>query len=105
MTSTRVLITAMVVENRPVREVAATPFLGQVKVAEHNIPHPDGYAEERFHRRMVPGKPVGIRMLAEVMQPQRLRIPDQQAKNTVAGGERSDLVGEVLLDPHRDEVA
>ncbi len=44
-------------------------------------------------------------MPAEIMQAQRLRIADQQAKDAVAGGQRTDLLCEFVVNPYGNEVA
>jgi hypothetical protein len=47
---------------------------------------------------------MGIRVLGKIMQSQRFGIPDQQAKDAMACGERTDPAGEVILDSYRDEM-
>jgi hypothetical protein len=54
---------------------------------------------------MVLREPIGVRMLAEVMEPERFGVTDQEAQNAVAGGKRSDPAGEILIYAHGDEVA
>ena len=60
-------------------ELPAAALVGEVKVAEHLIPHPDRDAEERLHRGMPGGKPRGLGVGRDAGQPQRLRFLDQQA--------------------------
>ena len=62
----------------------------QVEVAEHLVADPDRHAEERAHRRVVRREPVAVGVLAEVGQPDRLRVDDQQAEDAVALGQVAD---------------
>ena len=53
------------------REVAAVFLFRQVEVAEDHVPDPDRDAEEGLHGRMVRREAVGLRMSAQVVEPQR----------------------------------
>ncbi|BCW45402.1 hypothetical protein StoSoilB5_25860 [Arthrobacter sp. StoSoilB5] len=43
-------------------------------------------------------------MLAEIMEPQRRGLSDQETKDPVAGGKRADPAGQVVIDADGDEV-
>ena len=71
-------------------ELGGPLLLGQVQVAEHPAPDPDGHAQEGPHRWVVRREPVAVGVGVEVGEPQGLRIHDQQTEDTVALGERAD---------------
>ena len=79
-------------------ELGRALLLGQVEVAEHLVPDPDGHAQERPHRWVVRREPVAVGVGVEVGEPQGLRIHDEQAEDTVALGEGPD--GGDLLRGH-----
>ena len=74
-----------------VGEDLAARLVAQVEVAEHLAAHGDRHTEERRHRRMVRREPEAVGVLAEVGQPQRLRIDDQQPEDAVALREVTDV--------------
>ena len=59
-------------------EVAGTGFLGEVEVAEHPVADPDGDSEERGHRWVMLGEAVGRGVRGDLVEPNRLRVVDQQ---------------------------
>lgn len=87
------------------REVFSTFLFREVKIPEDGVADPDGYPEERFHRRMMCGKSVGFGMLPQVMQAQGCRPGDQEPQYAVAGGKWTNALGEFLVDTDGDEVA
>ena len=79
-------------------ELGGALLLGQVEVAEHLAPDPDGHAQEGPHRWVVRREPVAVGVGVEVGEPQGLRVHDEQAEDTVALGEGPD--GGDLLRGH-----
>ena len=73
-----------------VGEVGAAGLLGQVEVAVGDAPEHDRDAEERLHRRVVAGEPDRARVVGDVVQPQRLRVPDQHAEDAAPARQVAD---------------
>jgi hypothetical protein len=78
--------------------------VAQVEVAEDLVADADGHAEERRHRRVVRGEPEAVGMLAQVRQPDRLGVDDQQAQDAVALGQLADGPPPLLVDADGDEL-
>ena len=70
-------------------ELAAL-LLGEVEVAVGLAADEDRHAEEAVHRRVVERKAVGLRVLADVAQPQRPRLGDQHPEDAVAARQLAD---------------
>ena len=68
-------------------------LVGQVQVAEDLAAHPDRHAQERPHRRVVGREPEAVGMLAQVRQPQRLGVDDEQTEDAVPLGQVADAAG------------
>jgi hypothetical protein len=88
-----------------VGEVPATLLLGEVEVAEDTAPAAYGDSQERVHRWVVRRKAVGLRMLLELVQPQRPRVGDQQPEDAVPSRQSSDRRALLVVDSPGDEVA
>ena len=82
-------------------EVAATLLLGQVEVAECLAADQDGHAQEGTHRRVVGRKAGGMRMLGEVVKPERMRLVDQQAEDSLTGRQMADVLPDLVADARR----
>ena len=65
-------------------------LVGQVEVAEDLVAHPDRHAQERSHRRVVGREAEAVGVLAQVGQPQRLGVDDEQAEDPVPLGQVAD---------------
>ncbi len=85
-------------------EVAAAAFLGQVQVAEHLVPDPHRHAQEGVHRGVVGREAVGVHVLADVVQPDRARVPDQGAEHAAPGRQVADPLPGGLVDARVDEL-
>ena len=85
-------------------ELGTVPLLAEVEVAEDLAAHEDGHAEERVHRGMVRREAGGIGMGREVGEPQRARIHDESAEQTLALRERTDRRDRGVVDADGDEV-
>ena len=79
-------------------------LVGQVEVAEHLVAHPDRHAEERPHRRVVRREPVAVGVLAQVGEPQRLGVEDEQPEDAVALGQVTDRPAGLVVDADGDEL-
>ena len=97
------LIDQQVRQVPPGVEVAAACLLGEVEVPEHPVADPYRHPEERRHRRVVVGEPVRSRVLADVVQPQRLGMVDEQAQHAVPARQVTDLRDQLLGDAVVDE--
>ncbi len=64
---------------------------GQVQVAEHLLAHPDRHPEEAAHRRMVGREPHRALVCREVVEADGVRLLDEQAEQTLALGQVTDL--------------
>src|SRR5918996_5809832 len=72
-------------------ESPAAFLLGQVEVSVGDAAEKDRHAEEAAHRRMVRREAYGARIVAEVLQPQRVRLADENPEDAPAsrqGGDR-----------------
>src|SRR6185312_14348212 len=85
-------------------ELLAADLLGHVEVPEDASPSDDRNAQKRMHRRVVRWKPVGAGMGGQIRQPNRLGLPDNQAKDAVAVRRRSNPAIQLRIDPMRHEV-
>ena len=63
-----------------------------------------GHAQERSHRRVVGREPEAVGVLAQVGQPQRLGVDDEQAEDAVPLGQVADEPVGVVVDPDGDEL-
>ena len=86
-----------------VGEVVSTLLLGQVEVAVGNPSQQDRHAEEAAHRRMVRRKPDRARIIGEVAQAQRPRLPDQNPEDSPAAGQLADRGLGLGIDARRHE--
>jgi hypothetical protein len=71
-------------------ELRAVGLLGQVQVPPRLAADQHRDAEERRHRRMPGGEPVGARMGADVGQPQRPGVGDQHAEHAATARKVAD---------------
>ena len=69
-------------------EVGAAGLLGQVEVPVGDAPQHDRDAEKRLHRRVVAREADRARVLGDLVQPQRLRVPDQHAEDAAPARQR-----------------
>jgi hypothetical protein len=87
-------------------EVAALP-LGEVEVAERLLPHADGHAEERRHRRMPLREPDRAWIGGDVREADRLLLLDESAQHTVplrkVPDDGDELVGHSYMDELLEE--
>ena len=67
-----------------VGEVAAALLLGQVEVAVRHSAQEDRDAEEAAHRRVAGRKSDRARILTEVVETQRTRVPNEHAEDAAA---------------------
>ncbi len=81
------------------REQLAAGLLGEVKVPDHTTPADDRDTQERAHRRVVRGKPVGVGVLGEIRQPDRLGLANHEAEDAMAAGRLADAGPEFRVDP------
>jgi hypothetical protein len=79
-------------------------LVGEVEVPEHLVAQHDRDTQERLHGRVVRGEPVAVRVLAEIRQPDRLGLDDEQAQDAVAFGQVTDPLACLVVDAHRDEL-
>jgi hypothetical protein len=80
-----------------------TLLVGQIQVPERLAPDANRHTEEALHRRMPDRKAVGVRMLADRGQPQRLRIVDQHAQHATPARQIPDRLLRRLIDAGRQE--
>ena len=86
-----------------VAEVLSARLLGQVQVPIRDTAKDDRHAEERLHRRMVVRKPDRARVVGDVVEPQRLRVADQDAEDAAPMRQIADRGVGVRIDPGRQE--
>ena len=86
-----------------VGEVEAAGLLGQVEVAVRDAAEDDRQAEERLHRRVVRWKAHRTRVVRDFVQPQRLRVADQDAEDAAAVRKVADRRVRLGVDPRRQE--
>ena len=79
-------------------------LLGQVQVAEHLVAEADRHAEERVHRRVVRREAIAVGMLAEIGEPQRLGIDNEQTQDAMTLRQVSDRTMRVIVDANGDEL-
>jgi hypothetical protein len=72
------------------REGLPAFLLGEIEVPEGDAPEQDRHAEKALHRRVVRREPDRAGIVAEIVQPQRLRVADQDAENPPAAWEIAD---------------
>ena len=81
-----------------------TPLLfGQVQVAPPLAPDHDRDAQEGPHPGMVHREPVALGMLADVGQPQRLRVLNQHPEHAAPARKVADRTVGGGVDPDREE--
>jgi hypothetical protein len=78
--------------------------LGEVEVAEDLVPDADRHAEETVHRRMTGREPDRARIVADLPQPDRVRVVDERAQQPLAFREVADDVDRVGRHPAVDEL-
>ena len=83
-------------------EVAAF-LLGQVDVPEGLPADDDRRAQEAAHRRVPGGKAVRLRMGADILDPDRPRILDQQAEHAASPRQVADRLPCLVVDADRQE--
>ena len=86
-----------------VGEVASADLLGQVQVSVGDAAKQDRNAEEALHRRMVSRKSNGARIVAELVEPQRLRVADEHAQDAPSSREVADRGMCLRIDASREE--
>ncbi len=82
----------------------ATFGLGEVEVSEHLVAHAHRHAEEARHRWVVGREADRADVVGHGPQPDRARVVDQRAEQALAGGQRSDPQGGLVIDPDVDEL-
>ena len=83
---------------------SAGRLVGEVEVAEHLVAHADRDAEEGPHRRVVGREPVAVGVLAQVREPERAGVDDEQAEDAVALGQAPDGGLGLVVDADGDEL-
>ena len=73
-----------------VRETPAALLLGEIQVPVRDSTKQDRHPEEAPHRRMVRRKPDRTRVVAEVVEPQRLGVADQHAQDPASARQVAD---------------
>jgi hypothetical protein len=84
-------------------ELGPAPLLGHVQVAEGLAPDLDRNPEERVHRRVAGGKPVGMRVAVHVPEAERGGIADQLTEDPAAARQAADLPFGLVVDADVDE--
>ena len=84
-------------------ELDSALFLRQIEIAENLATNHHRDSEERLHRRMLGGEPVGTRMVADSRQPQRPRLADQFTEKAMPTRERADPPAKLVVNPDREE--
>ena len=84
-------------------EVLSAGLLGQIEVPVGDAAHVDRDAEKRAHRRMVGRKADRPLVLAEIVEPQRRRLLDEHAQDSLAPRQLSDRGLGGWIDPGRQE--
>ena len=84
-------------------EVTSALLLRQVQVPVRDTAKKNRNAEEALHRRMVGWKSYGARIVAEVVQPQRLRVADEHAENSPSSWKVADRGVCLRVDAGREE--
>jgi hypothetical protein len=85
------------------RELAPR-LLREIEVPPHVAVHHDRHAEERVHRGVGERESVGLRMGADVGEPQRLRVADQDPEEPAPVRQVADRPVGLLVDALRDEL-
>src|SRR6185503_4199930 len=85
-----------------VAELGGVDLLGEVQIAEHGAASLYGDAEKRFHRRVVLGESVALRVTIDVGTADRLAFPNDQAEQPVPPGQVADLQARRLIEPRSD---
>ena len=78
-------------------------LLGQVEVSVRDASEHDRDAEKRLHRRVVAGESDRARVLGDLVQPQRLRVPDQHAEDAAPARQLADRRVGLGVDPRGEE--
>ena len=73
-----------------VGEVEPVGLLGQVEVAVGDAAEDDRQAQERLHRRVALREAHRTRIVRELVQAQRLRVPDEDAEDAAPTGKLAD---------------
>jgi len=84
-------------------EVAVAFLLGQVQVPERDASEQYRDAEESLHGRVPGGKSDGTRILREVVEPEWLRVGDEDAENAASMRRIADRRLRALVDSERHE--
>ena len=85
------------------REPCAAILLGEVEVAVRNPPQQDRHAEERAHRRVLRREADRARVVGDVLEPQRVCVPDQDAEDAPAERRVTDAGPRLLVDADGEE--
>ncbi len=85
------------------RELRTACFLGQVEVAVRDIAKQDRHAQEGPHRRVVRREPDRARIVGEVREAERFRVPDEHPQDAATLGELADRRMSLAIDPGREE--
>ena len=86
-----------------VAEVLSARLLGQVQVPVRDPAKDNRHPEERLHRGMVRWEADRARVVGDVVQPQRLRVPNQDAEDAAPVRRVTDRGMRVGIDPGRQE--
>ena len=85
-------------------ELQTTHLVCEVDVAEHLAAHMDGGPEEGRHHRVSRREADSVGVFADRGQPQRSRVADERAQDTVSERLRSDPTGLLRRQPRRDKL-
>ena len=84
-------------------EIVAALLLGEVQVPVGDAAEQDRNAEERAHRRVVRREPDRATVRVQVVQPECMRVADQDAEDAATTREVADPLVRLFVDPCRQE--
>src|SRR3546814_4364940 len=76
----------------------------EIEVPEHLASDAGGYAEEAAHRRVVRGEARCARVVADLGDPDRVRLRDQRAQKPVPAWQMPDGVRGLVVETDEDEL-
>ena len=82
---------------------AAAVLLGEIQVSERDAAQHDRHTEKRPHGRVVRRKADRPRVLAEILEPQRLRVAYQHAEDPPSSRQVADRSMRLRVDAVRQE--
>ena len=86
-----------------IAELAAALLFGEIQVAPGLAADHDRDPEEGVHRRVVDRKPVAVRVLTHLGEPQWLGVLDQRAEHPPATRKNADRPVRCFVDAEREE--